>query len=87
MSRKLDGFERIHVQRVMDSCRQLWPDPGQGLEQLLRLELTLQPLELAPTSGGHHFHDRRADAAPNSWQLHQAGQPVGLDDLLDRLLQ
>ncbi len=76
-------FERVDVQLIVDSGGEAGPDPGNGLEKLLRLQGARDPVEQAPASRSDELGDGSADASANAGQFHQALDATDPNNLIN----
>ena len=72
MRRELERFQGIDVQMLVDPPGELWPEPGDRLEQLLGRDRATQPLQLGPASGAHHLRDRLGEDGSDPGQRIEA---------------
>ncbi len=69
---KLESFQRVDVQLVVDALGQPMPESGHRGQQRYRVRAAAQAFELHPASGACHLEQRRGDAVPDSRQRLEA---------------
>jgi hypothetical protein len=77
---ELERLERVHVQFLVDALGEPVAEARHGGQQLYRVGVAAQPLELDPPSRARHLEQRGGDAAADAGQRLEAGQPVARDD-------
>ena len=81
VGRRFQRFQSVQLQLVVDELRQLWPDAGDHLKPLHRVERAAQALEPTPTPGCDHFVNRLGHALADAGQAEQPVHPLPFHQL------